>query len=91
MAEEQKTLEHSLGVVRAWLEDMATKLPSSIDELPTGFYDALLLQGLQVDHAENGRLVCTVKVPPRLLVRYPFFPNLSKWNFNLTSKLYERC
>ncbi|GLJ24879.1 hypothetical protein SUGI_0475840 [Cryptomeria japonica] len=67
MAKEQKTSESSLEVVRGWLEEMANKLPSSIDDLPTGFYDALLLQGLQVDLAEHGRLLCTLKVPPRLL------------------------
>lgn len=53
--------------VREWLEKMANNLPPSIDELPSGFYDALLLQGTQVDHAEPGRIVCSLRVPARLV------------------------
>lgn len=55
--------------VREWLDKMANNLSPSIDELPSGFYDALLLQGTQVDHAEPKRIVCSPRVPPRLVVR----------------------
>eukprot|EP01018_Ginkgo_biloba_P019494 Gb_13609 [translate_table: standard] len=58
---------YTLDGVRDWLQQMANNLPSSIDQLPSGFYDALLLQGLQIDHAERGRIVCSMKVPPRLM------------------------
>ncbi|KAH9308029.1 hypothetical protein KI387_035940 [Taxus chinensis] len=65
--EDPQASKNTLEIVREWLEQMANKLPPSIDDLPTGFYDALLLQGLQVDHAERGRILCTLKVPPRLV------------------------
>lgn len=55
--------------VEEWLDKMANNFLPSIDELPSGFYDALLLQGTQVDHAEPVWIVCSVRVPPRLVVR----------------------
>jgi len=77
MAEQQPThtqnpilpRSSTLEGVREWLYNMSNNLPASIDELPSGFYDALLLQGTRVDHAEPGRIVCSLTVPPRLVVR----------------------
>lgn len=75
MAEQQATHKQdpimprssTIEGVRDWLHRMANNLPASIDELPSGFYDSLLLQGTQVDHAEPGRIICSLKVPPRLV------------------------
>lgn len=67
MAEPIMPRSSTIEGVREWLERMANNLPSSIDELPSGFYDALLLQGTKVDHAEPGRIICSLKVPPRLV------------------------
>ncbi|GLJ24881.1 hypothetical protein SUGI_0475890 [Cryptomeria japonica] len=67
MADGQNVSKKGMEVARERLEQFANMLPSYIDDIPTGFYDSLLLQGLQVDHAEHGRLLCTIKVPQRLL------------------------
>lgn len=42
----------------------------SVDSLPTRLFDPFILHGLHVDLVEPGRLVCTMKVPPRLLVNF---------------------
>ncbi|XP_043707703.1 acyl-coenzyme A thioesterase 13 [Telopea speciosissima] len=42
---------------------------ASIDSVSnkTKFFDPFILQGIQVDVIEPGRVVCSMKVPPRLL------------------------
>ncbi|XP_021274768.1 acyl-coenzyme A thioesterase 13-like isoform X4 [Herrania umbratica] len=37
------------------------------DELPLRFFERLIMHGLRVDLIEIGRVICTFKVPPRLL------------------------
>lgn len=49
-----------------WLNAFATRVPASIDQTGQGFYDALVLHGIVLDHAENGRVVCSLLVNPRL-------------------------
>lgn len=49
-----------------WLNGFATRIPASIDQAPEGFYDSLITHGIVVDHAENGRVVCSLLVHPRL-------------------------
>ena len=43
--------------------------------LPPRFFDRFVMQGLRLDLVEPGRIVCSIKVPPRLLVTLP--PSLS--------------
>ena len=44
-----------------------TENEPSIDSLPTRLFDPFILYGLHVDLVEPARLVCSMKVPPRLL------------------------
>ncbi|KAK9040302.1 hypothetical protein V6N11_015473 [Hibiscus sabdariffa] len=43
------------------------KNASTIDGMPSRFFENFIMQGLHVDHIEKGRLLCSMKVPPRLL------------------------
>ena len=60
-----------LNAVKKSLEAAAEEtLPqSSLDSLPPRFYDAFVLHGLRVDRVERGRVLCSMTVPARLLVR----------------------
>ncbi|XP_068660700.1 uncharacterized protein [Aristolochia californica] len=49
------------------LESAGKSLPSSVDSLPPGFYNSLILYGLSIDLIEPGRVLCSFKVPARLL------------------------
>ncbi|OIV98139.1 hypothetical protein TanjilG_26004 [Lupinus angustifolius] len=40
---------------------------SVVDELPSRFLEPLIMSSLTVDHIEHGRVVCSMKIPPRLL------------------------
>ncbi|KDP24210.1 hypothetical protein JCGZ_25867 [Jatropha curcas] len=40
---------------------------SAIEEMPLRFFERFVMQGIRVDLIEPGRLVCSMKVPPRLL------------------------
>lgn len=40
----------------------------TIHGMPSRFFENFIMQGLHVDHVEKGRVLCTMKVPPRLLV-----------------------
>ncbi|XP_022158814.1 acyl-coenzyme A thioesterase 13 isoform X1 [Momordica charantia] len=42
-------------------------LASAIDDLPLRFYEQFVMTGLRVDLIEPGRVVCSLKVPARLL------------------------
>ncbi|KAL6010645.1 hypothetical protein ACLOJK_001082 [Asimina triloba] len=54
--------------LKAMLEGAGEKsVPASVDELPSGFFDRFISHGIHVDLIEPGRIVCTLKVPPRLL------------------------
>ncbi|KAK9167680.1 hypothetical protein Scep_002871 [Stephania cephalantha] len=46
--------------------DPPTKI-DSIDELSDGFFNSFIMEGLQVDLMEPGRVVCSLTVPHRLL------------------------
>ena len=41
---------------------------ATLDSLPPRFYDAFILKGLSIDAIEHGRILCSMTVPPRLLV-----------------------
>ncbi|CAI0430912.1 unnamed protein product [Linum tenue] len=40
---------------------------SAIDGIPNRFFERFIMQGLHVDLVEPGRVICSMKVPPRLL------------------------
>uniref|UniRef100_A0A1D1YZI1 Acyl-coenzyme A thioesterase 13 n=1 Tax=Anthurium amnicola TaxID=1678845 RepID=A0A1D1YZI1_9ARAE len=40
---------------------------ATLDALPSEFYDNFVLKGIRIDHVEPGRVVCSMRVPPRLL------------------------
>lgn len=44
------------------------KNKSTMEEMPTKFFERFIMQGLCVDLSEPGRVICSMKVPPRLLV-----------------------
>jgi acyl-coenzyme A thioesterase 13 len=62
----------ALETARRMLEDAAAEtLPTpALDAIPSKFYDAFVLRGLEVVVAEPRRLLCSLTVPPRLLVRF---------------------
>ncbi|PIA47255.1 hypothetical protein AQUCO_01400144v1 [Aquilegia coerulea] len=55
-----------LESVKRFLEGMEEK-SSKIETLPHQFFDPFIMQGVQIDLIEPGRVVCSMKVPPRLL------------------------
>ncbi|KAI9079682.1 hypothetical protein K1719_038303 [Acacia pycnantha] len=48
------------------LED-GSEIQSLVNELPPRFLEPLTMSGIRVDLIEPGRVVCTMKIPPRLL------------------------
>ena len=42
---------------------------SAIDVLPFRFYENFIMTGIRVDLIQPGRILCSLKVPARLLVR----------------------
>ncbi|KAK1276403.1 hypothetical protein QJS04_geneDACA001847 [Acorus gramineus] len=47
--------------------DIVNLSDSSTDSLPPQFYQRFIVHGIRVDHIDPGRVVCSLKVPPRLL------------------------
>ncbi|GMI67153.1 hypothetical protein like AT1G04290 [Hibiscus trionum] len=60
-----------LETVKKYLEKGAgeggDKNASTINGMPSRFFESFIMQGLHVDHVEKGRVLCSMKVPPRLL------------------------
>ncbi|XWS33070.1 hypothetical protein CRYUN_Cryun22dG0046900 [Craigia yunnanensis] len=50
--------------LKGYIENSAT---IERDELPLRFFESLIMYGLSVDLIETGRVICSFKVPPRLL------------------------
>lgn len=62
--EEEKILE----TVKRYLEKGEDgKNRSIIEGMPLRFFERFVMQGIHVDLIEPGRLLCSMKVPPRLL------------------------
>ncbi|XP_015879678.3 uncharacterized protein LOC107415800 [Ziziphus jujuba] len=55
-----------LEAVKRYLEK-GPENASTIDGLPLRFFDAFFVEGLHVDLIEPGRIICSLKVHPRLL------------------------
>ncbi|ONK56445.1 uncharacterized protein A4U43_C10F8790 [Asparagus officinalis] len=61
-----------LNEVEKWLQggdgdDEAMKLEQWEEALACKFFDAFTVKGIHVDLVQRGRLVCSMKVPPRLI------------------------
>ncbi|KAF5751760.1 acyl-coenzyme A thioesterase 13-like [Tripterygium wilfordii] len=59
-----------MEAVRRYLEKGGgedDKNASTIDGMPTRFFERFIMDGLKIDLIEPGRLVCSFKVPQRLL------------------------
>lgn len=60
-----------LDSVKRYLEKGGDQNASKIDAIGSRYFDPFVMQGLHVDLIEPGRIVCSYKVPPRLLVQPP--------------------
>ena len=49
-------------------QDIVSKV--TLDDLPEKFYDALIISGVQIEKIEPGRVLCSMKIPLRLVVKY---------------------
>ena len=58
-----------LASVKRYLEK-GIETASVVDGMPWKFLEPLFMNGFQVDLIEPGRVVCSMKMPPRLLVLY---------------------
>lgn len=57
-----------LEAVKRYLEEGEEKKAATIDGLPLRFFERLTMQGLRIYLIEPGRIICSFKVPTRLLV-----------------------
>ncbi|XP_050369490.1 uncharacterized protein LOC126787647 [Argentina anserina] len=55
-----------MDAARRYLEKEG-ETAASMDTLPDKFFEPFIMKGIQVDRIERGTIVCTFKVPPRLL------------------------
>ncbi|XP_054821624.1 uncharacterized protein LOC129320282 [Prosopis cineraria] len=55
------------SVKRYFQLEKGNEIASVIHELPSRFLEPLVMSGLRVDLIEPGRVVCSFKIPPRLL------------------------
>ena len=64
-----------LNAVKEWLEggkdEKERAAPPPVEEweeaLPCKFFDAFTVKGINIDLIEHGRVLCSLKVPPRLI------------------------
>ncbi|KAK7282176.1 hypothetical protein RIF29_10771 [Crotalaria pallida] len=56
-----------LESVKKYLEKGGGETTSVVDELPPRFLEPLIMNSVTIDHIEHGRVVCSMKIPPRLL------------------------
>ncbi|CAK7337890.1 unnamed protein product [Dovyalis caffra] len=59
-----------LEAVKRYIEkggDEDDKKATTIEEVPLRFFERFVMEGLHIDHIEPGRVVCSMKIPPRLV------------------------
>ncbi|KAK2982563.1 hypothetical protein RJ640_028730 [Escallonia rubra] len=56
-----------LESVKRYLEKDEAGNGATVDSIPYKFFEPFIVQGITVDVVEPGRVVCTMKVPDRLL------------------------
>lgn len=57
-----------LESVKRFLEKEGGDYEFTVDSMPERFIEPIVMQGLNIDHIERGRILCSFTVPPRLLV-----------------------
>ncbi|KAI3518468.1 hypothetical protein L1887_07247 [Cichorium endivia] len=58
----------NFDLVKNFLEKSTSGVPSDdIDSMPFRFFEPMIMSGLKIDLIERGRVLCSMKVPPRLL------------------------
>ncbi|KAM1004352.1 hypothetical protein ACFX2C_004559 [Malus domestica] len=62
----EETEETSMEMVKLFLEKKG-EMAIAMDTLPDKFFEPFIMKGVKVDLLEPGRIVCSFKVPPRLL------------------------
>lgn len=62
-----------LESVKRLLEKEGGPYESIVDSLPHRFFEPFVVNGVEVDLIERGRIVCSMVVPRRLLVNYSSF------------------
>ena len=80
-----------LEAVRSWLEK-GGQIASMVDGLPSRLLEPFVISDLRIDQIEPGRVLCSMKIPTRLLVlinlfqpkRNLFFPHINEDNHTLT-------
>nr|KAJ0222141.1 hypothetical protein LSAT_V11C200064250 [Lactuca sativa] len=61
-------------LVKSFLEKSSSGVSSEdIDSMPFRFFEPMIMSGLKVDLIERGRVLCSMKVPPRLLTPFSCF------------------
>ncbi|KAI3767456.1 hypothetical protein L2E82_17583 [Cichorium intybus] len=59
----------NFDLVKSLLEKNTFGVPSDdIDSMPFRFFEHMIMPGLKIDLIERGRMLCSMKVPPRLLI-----------------------
>ncbi|KAM1792453.1 hypothetical protein ACFX16_036463 [Malus domestica] len=58
--------ETSMEIVKKFLEKEG-EMAIAMDSLPDRFFEPFILKGINVDLLEPGHIVCSFKVPPRLV------------------------
>lgn len=62
--------EMDLESIKKFLEKEGGEYESIVDSMPLRFLEPFVSHGIKVDLAERGRLICTLKVPLRLVVQF---------------------
>ncbi|XP_078433968.1 thioesterase superfamily protein [Wolffia australiana] len=55
--------------IKAYIEKGGEEVLSKVglDALPEKFYDSFIISGVRIERIEPGRVLCSMKVPPRLV------------------------
>ena len=81
----------NLESVKKYLEKGEGETSSLVDGLPHRFLEPLVLNALRVDLIEPGRVVCSMNIPPRLLVRTYHSSAFFFFFFQFLSLLFFIC
>lgn len=64
----EKPKEMDIESLKKFLEKEGGNYESSVDSMPSKFLEPFVSHGISVDLVEPGRILCSFKVPPRLVV-----------------------
>ncbi|KAL8473879.1 hypothetical protein ACS0TY_029965 [Phlomoides rotata] len=53
--------------VKRFVEKEGGAYEFTVDSMPKQFIEPIIMQGVNIDHIERGRIVCSFTVPPRLV------------------------